>query len=328
MPFDYSSKVVSADLHTHLLEKKVNPIKWWYRVIELGLNAVAITEHSNLKPAKAFDLLNKIKPDNILLIPGMEVNTTAGHVLLYSEDERIYDLKGLNAKKVDFGNVLGLAQDNSLTMSFSHPFGFDYDSAGYVIGTGKLVKLLRKNDLGIESYTGMIGNLSNFLYESNWVKRPVRFFSYLEKNVVAKKTGLSRIAKKVHSRIEKQTFDIVMRCFKAVELGSEAKFITAGSDAHSADRIGTGMMKLKIKEGAELSNELFLSELKDKENILWAGPLIIETMPGVYKIVERSVKRKEALQGLKYVAKKIARPKLGLKKRVKAGVKRLLRRKK
>ncbi|MEW6294947.1 MAG: hypothetical protein AB1467_01470 [Candidatus Diapherotrites archaeon] len=327
MPFELLPKTISADLHTHLLEKKVNPIKWWYKVIELGLNAVAITEHSDMNPKKAFDLLNKIKPDNILLIPGMEVNTTAGHVLLYSEDERIYDLKSLNAKKVDFGNVLNLAQDNSLTMSFSHPFGFDYDSAGYVIGTGKLVKLLRKNDLGIECYTGMIGNLSNFLYESNWVKRPVRFFSYLEKNVVAKKTGLSRIAKKVHSKIERQTFDIVMRCFKAVELGSQAKFITAGSDAHSADRIGTGMMKMKSIE-AGLSNELFLSELKKKENIVWAGPLIIETMPGIYKIVERSVKRKEALQGLKYVAKKIARPKLGIKRKVKSGMKRLLRQKK
>ena len=71
----------TIDLHTHLLEKEVNPASYWKAAKEKKLDAVAITEHVYENPEKAYNLLLEKKPKGILLIPGMELGTDIGHVV-------------------------------------------------------------------------------------------------------------------------------------------------------------------------------------------------------------------------------------------------------
>ncbi|MBU1120584.1 hypothetical protein KJ660_01785 [Candidatus Micrarchaeota archaeon] len=305
-------RILSIDLHTHLIEKKISPIKFWYSAIQNKLNGVAITEHADCKPEKAFRLLNEIKPENLLLIPGMEINTNKGHLLAYAFDEGIYEVKKLTKKNISLEEVIDSAKENSFLLSFSHPYGFSYDSAGYVLGTGKLIKLLRREAIGVEIYNGMIAYLSDFLYDSNWIRRPYNFFGFLEKNFIAKKTGVWRVGEKVKKSLDKRRMDVVNRCLKAIELGKEASFITAGSDAHTEERIGAGIIKLRIEgEGVEG----VLENLKEKENLVWSGPLVKEISPGVYEKVVDPLRKKEIAQGIRYATKELVKKRIQRKKK-------------
>ena len=308
MEKEEEQKAVTVDMHTHLTEKKVNPKAYWKRVEEISLNAVAITEHADKKPFQAFKALEKIKPEGVLLIPGIEVNTDKGHLLAYSSNEQIYSVERLLEKYVPLEEAIALAKKENLILSFSHPWGYSYDSAAYFLGIENLERLIQKEGIGVETYNGMIGHLSNFLYKSGWVKRPFNFFSFLEKNVVSRKTGVWRIGKKMKEKLDKRRMDLINRCVLAVELGKKAEFITAGSDAHSADRVGTGIMKIGFgfeEFGEEISNEILLKQLKQKQNILWSGPLIKEISPGVFEMSDKSLKRKEMASGIRYATKSI-----------------------
>lgn len=307
-----NGRILSIDLHTHLIEKKTSPIKFWYRAIQNELNGIAITEHADCNPEKAFKLLNEIKPDNLLLIPGMEINTDKGHLLAYAFDEGIYGIKKLTKKNISLEEVIDSSKEDNFLLCFPHPYGFSYDSAGYVLGTRKLIKLLRKERIGIETYNGMIGYLSDFIYDSNWIRKPYNFFGFLEKNFIAKKTGVWRLGEKIKKSLDRRRRDVVNRCLKAIELGKEAKFITAGSDAHTEERIGAGIIKIRAYEG---NVEDVLDQLKKKENIVWAGPLVREVSPGIYEKVVDPLKRKEIAQGIRYATKELVKKKISRSRR-------------
>ncbi len=294
--------LITIDLHTHLNEKNTIPSEYWKRVKLIGLNAVAITEHNYCNPRDAFEKLNKIKPEDVVLIPGIELDTDAGHALVYAKDESLYDEIELFETKVDIERVMEIIKEKNFFLSFSHPYGYENDSVCFLKGTAAAKKLIRKNQCGVEIYNGMISHLSNFLYDSQWIAKPINFFSFLEKNMVSKKIGLGKVGVKIKDSLDSKRQDILMRCIKSIELGKEAGFITAGSDAHSAERIGTGIMKIKFKK--ELTEENILESLKQKENIEWSGPLIVETRKGVYEKVDEPLKGKEIVQGVKYITTK------------------------
>jgi histidinol phosphatase-like PHP family hydrolase len=294
--------IITIDLHTHLNEKEVNPVDYWKRVMKIGLNAVAITEHNSCDPKGAFEKLNKNKPENIVLIPGMELNTSVGHTLVYAEDEKMYEEIEFYEDGVEIERVLEIVKEKGFYLSFAHPYGYEHDSICFMTGEIKAKKLIKKNQCGVEIYNGMISHLSNFLYDSQWVTKPFNFMSFLEKNLISRKIGLGIVGKKLKNSFDSKREDIIMRCIKSVELGNDSGFVTAGSDAHSADRIGLGIMKIKFEK--ELNPKNILESLKQKENIVWSGPLVEETEKGVYKKVEDPIKRKEIVQGLKYVTTK------------------------
>lgn len=295
-------RVITFDLHTHLNEKNVLAFDYWKRVKEIGLDAVAITEHNSCDPKGAFDRLNKTKPENVLLIPGIEVNTSVGHALVYAANESLYEEIELLEDRADIERVLEIVKEKGFYFSFAHPFGYEQDSVCFLAGETKAKKLILKHGCGVEIYNGMISHLSNFLYDSKWVTKPFNFMSFLEKNFVSRKIGLGRVGGRLKKSFDVKREDIIMRCIKSIELGNLAEFITVGSDAHSAERIGTGIMKMKIEK--ELTAENILKELKKKENIVWSGPLIKETEKGVYEKVDFKLKRMEIAQGLQYVTQK------------------------
>ncbi len=299
-------KTYTFDLHSHVNENKVTAKDYFERCVDVGIDVIAITEHADIQPKLAFEKIQHSVPQNILLIPGSELNCEYGHLLAYGKSIEFYELADLFEKNVKFERCLDIAKDAGLLLSISHPWGFNSDSFGYTLGFEKLEELVNEKNVGVEIYNGMIGSLSNYIFEANWVKKPVSFLDFFEKNRVARKTGISRLSNKIKTKITNQQREMVERCSKAIELAQYAKFVTAGSDAHSAYRLGEGIMKIK-SDTQKLTNENVLNEIKKKENIIWSGPLVIEKSPGVYARADKPFNKKEMFQAVKYATKSFVR---------------------
>lgn len=298
-------KTLNADLHTHAIEKDTKASAYWKRVLEIGLDAVAITEHAEHNPKEAYERIAAEKPEGVLLIPGIELKTSIGHVIAYGKDEGIYEIPELLEIGLPIERAIEIAKENGLLLSIAHPWGFSHDSAAYLIGRKKLEQIVERNYIGVETYDGMIGSLYRYVMESGWIKKPLKFFSFLERNRVARRIAIGKIGAKMRKKIDAKSSELVNRCVAPIELGEKAAFITAGSDAHSAERIGCGMIRLRVNETGEITNEFLLSALQDKRNVIWAGPLMKELKENIYEPAVEPLHRKEILQGLKYATKSI-----------------------
>ena len=291
---------LAIDFHTHLLEKGVKPKAYWKAVKARKLGAIAITEHSYEKPGLAYEMLFEEKPKGIALIPGMEITSEAGHMLVLGKDQGIYDLEKLFGKKVLVKDALELAKKHGFVLSISHPWGFSNDSAAFILGEKKLNALVEKKKIGVEAFNGMFGNIGSFFYSTNWVKKPMNFFDFLEKSRIGRKTRLSRLGAKGKEKLDRKGREIIERGIKPFELAQKAAFITAGSDAHSPQAIGSGIVKLEVKGKAV--PEGILEALQDKGNVKWAGPYIRETKQGI-AFDRITFRKKDVLSGIKYAAK-------------------------
>jgi len=289
-----NKKMFLADLHTHLNEKKIDPEKWWEAVKEKKLSVVAITEHTEYNPESAYRKAAATKPEGILLIPGMEAKTNAGHLLIYAENDSLYKIKELQKINVPIEIALGLARENHFTVSFSHPFGYKFDSVCQIIGEEKAKRLIKKYGAGTEYYNGMLGSANSLVFGSQWVKKLYNFFDFMEKSRAGKATLLSRKSGKMRAKLEKISLETIDRVRKSILFSQNAPFITVGSDAHYPRTIGTAVLALKKKPK---NAKDFFGALKKKE-ILWAGPNIYTQEP-----VDR-LRKKEMLEGLKYLTKK------------------------
>jgi len=312
---------LTFDLHTHLFEKEIHPEVYWKWVKKKKIDVIAITEHIEEKPKMAFELLMEKKPSNIVLLPGVELNTSIGHVLAIGKDAGIYGIKEFMQKGLDMKRAIELAKEHNVLLSISHPWGFSYDSASYIIGEKKLEKIVEKGCIGVEAFNGMMGSVGNFVYGTNWVRKPLNFFDFLEKNRVARKTRLSKIGKKLRKKIDKKSREVIERCAKPIELGEKAAFITAGSDAHSASRIGSGIMKIESNE-KKVDAAKALELIAKKQNVVWAGPFVEERADGSYKVVKESPNKMEVIAGFRYATIRKGGKKLGklgskIKKKIK-----------
>ena len=306
-------KAVTMDLHTHLLEKNVSPASYWKQALERKLDAVAITEHAEISPEKAFKKVWEKKPKACVLLPGAELFTDIGHVLVLADSEELYKEKKLFEKYVPLKKALHIARGSGWLLSIAHPWGFSQDSAAYIAGEKKLNKIVEKNGIGVEAYNGMIGNLSSLVYDTNWLKKPLNFFDFLEKSRVARKVKLDRIGTKMKSKIEYRVHDVIERNGKTLELGYKADFLTAGSDAHSCKRIGSGIIKLRMGSG-RITPAGILKALQEKENVLWAGPYVKKVGEDRYVMLDDPVKKIELLQGMKYATHKVISREAGIAK--------------
>ncbi len=302
-------KTYTLDMHTHLLEKKTKPKAYWKRVTEIGLSGVAITEHADCKPERAYRALLEEKPENAVLIAGIEINTAHGHMLSYADDERVYGMREFFKKGVSLEETIDAAKGSGILLSVAHPWGYSHDSMAYLYGVSELEDLVVDEGLGVEAYNGMIGHLSDFIYGSGWIKRPLNFCDFLENNRIARKVGMARLGRKIKNKINEKTMEIIIRCANAVELADKASFVTAGSDAHSPERIGSGIIKIKTEKDCGSAAET-LKELQQKDKVVWSGPLVRELPGRVYEKVSEKLRRKEMLQGLKYIAKRAVRRKV------------------
>ncbi len=311
-------KHILVDLHTHLNEKKVNPKDWWEAVEEKKLSVIAITEHVEYNPREAYEKLLKIKPNSILLIPGMEARTTAGHLLIYGEDKSVYNIAKLQEVNIPIKDALEIIKENNLVASFAHPYGYKSDSTCHTLGAEKSKELIKKYKIGSEYYNGMLGSANNFIFGTQWIKKLYNFFDFVSKSKKAEKLGIENKSKKMKNKLEKISEETLSRVTNAIEFSSNSAYITVGSDAHYPRVIGTAIIELKRKPR---NNKDFLSMLRKKQ-ILWAGPNIYSKDP------VDNLKKKELLQGLKYITKKKLKNKLKRKRKNKKSNKKTKKEKK
>ncbi len=297
---------VLADLHTHLNEKKIKPINWWKAAKEKKLSIVAITEHSNYKPKEAYLKLKKIQPKEIMLIAGMEAKTSAGDLLIFAEDERLYDFLELQKKDINIEKALTIIKENNLLVSFPHPYGYKTDSACEVIGEEKTKQLMKKFGVGVEYYNGMLASANELLFGRKFVKGIYGALDFVGTNKATKALLIDKTTNYPQKKIEKLAVSTLEKVRKGMLLGEEAQFITVGSDAHYPNAIGTAIIEMKRKPKNEKD---FLNMIKNKE-ILWKGPNIYSKNP------VDIIGKKEMIEGLTYLAKKNVFKKRNLGKKI------------
>ena len=223
---------ILADLHNHLNEKKVEPSDWWRAVKKRKLSVIAITEHSYCEPKDAYLRLKEIQPEGIILIPGVEAKTSAGDLLVYGEDESIYNVKEIMTKGVNVKTALLAVKKHKLTASFAHPHGFKADSICEALGEKKALELVKKYNVGVEYYNGMLGSANQLLFGRKWVKRFFKLLEYMDKNKATSKLHINWPTHKAKTKLEKIANETLERVKQGMGFALKAEFITAGSDAH------------------------------------------------------------------------------------------------
>lgn len=285
---------ILADLHIHLNEKKIEPAEWWAAVKKRKLSVVAITEHSYYKPKEAYLKLKAIQPKGILLIPGVEAKTSAGDLLVYGADEKVYDAKEILKKGVNIEKALAEAKKMGLIASFAHPYGFKLDSVCEAIGERKALKLLKKYKTGVEYYNGMLASANQLLFGRKWVKKFFGMLEFMDKNKATRKLRINWPTHKAKNRLESAAEHTLERVRLGMLFAKNAKFITVGSDAHYPRAIGSSVLELKKRP----KNEKDFLKMLVKKQTTWAGPNVY-----LHEPVDR-VGRKEIWEGLVYLTKK------------------------
>ncbi len=289
--------MLSLDLHTHLVEKRTNPKKFWHYALQKNINSVAITEHIEYDARKAYCLLLQHKPKNMSLIPGLELNTEIGHIVCLKETPELYDIEELFQPNLPLSNLLKLKKKENLVLSIAHPYGFELDSAGYRTSEKTIYSLFRKG-VGVEAFSGHLAIATQFFFTSKWFKKTKNFFTYLEQNKLMQKIKLSSAAHSFKEKLNSPSENLSDRINKTMLLSEKAPFLTAGSDAHSAERVGDVVLKINSKNNVSD----ILKNIQNKKKTIWFGPNI-EEKNGKYKIEVKGPTKKEILQGSAYALK-------------------------
>jgi hypothetical protein len=299
----------NLDLHTHLRKTRESPKRYWNQVIENNLLGTAITEYNDCNPKKAyFDLLAR-KPKDKVLIPGMKIMSDCGEVLVYSSDDDIYNYSILYEDNVSLKRLIDFCSKKNYLITIAHPFGSIKNSATYIMGLPKLEKLISEKNIGVEAYTGILGYLSYYMYDSFFLRTLRRLFNYFELHKFFNIIGVNKISDKVTKKIDQKSYDVVFKFSAAIKLAQKAKYVTAGSGSYYVDRIGNGVLTIDIPSQKSFFEEMdtkkqieyVLDKIKSKK-IIAVGP------PGKYTedLFIRSTARKtkiKAYNDLMYLTK-------------------------
>lgn len=208
---------IKADYHFHpnlpadekKAARKISAIYKKFR--ELEISAIIITEHVYKNSERAYHLMKKYEPKEIKIFPGMEYVTKENiDIIIFSEDEKIYQYKELFPFKLSYEEVLEFISKNKNIFSFvTHPFTLGRTSILDKKGLDFTKKAIDK--LGaVEAYYGVFSQLKIVLN-----------LPFLKK-IFSKK--LERIGN--NENLPAQLYS------------SKIKFLAAGSDAHYVWEIG------------------------------------------------------------------------------------------
>jgi len=116
-------KGIKLDLHVHSIysgDSLIKPRDLLIYSKKIGLDGFAITDHDSMK---AYNVLKKYPESNdLLIIPGMEIETNIGEVLALFIDKEI------DCKDNDFFTIANKIKDNNGVIVIPHPFDFLRDN--------------------------------------------------------------------------------------------------------------------------------------------------------------------------------------------------------
>jgi len=114
-------KEFRIDLHVHSLfsgESPTTPEEIVDSAIRKGLDGVCITEHGSLYASAPFE---KFRKSGLVILRGVEVSTSAGHMLVYGVDEVQWNDWGLN-QTVDAQELVTRAKELGGIAVVAHPW--------------------------------------------------------------------------------------------------------------------------------------------------------------------------------------------------------------
>jgi hypothetical protein len=297
----------SLDLNTSLESPKLAK-EYWDEVEKKGLLGCAITEKADNNPKGCYLELLKYKPIDKILIPGITVNTNYGEVLVYSYSSDFYDYGLFYEDNVSLKRLCDFCNKKKYLVSIAHPFGLISNSATYLMGLNKLEKFIKKNNVGVETFNGVIGYLSYYMYDSFFLRKLRQLLEFFEFHEFFRIIGLGWISKKITHKIDQKSYDMVYKFAAGIKLGKIAKFITAGSGCPVIDRIGSGVLILDLpKKILEIEDEQI--KVKQILNRIYNKKIKAVGPPGNYtnELFERSTHRitkKKAYDDLMFLTKR------------------------
>ena len=161
-----------------------------------------------------------------MLIAGMEARTSAGDLLIFCEDEKIYDVIELQEKGIDIEKALTIIKENNFVASFPHPYGYKYDSVCEIIGEEKTKQLMKKFGVGVEYYNGMLGSANELLFGRKFTNKIYTALNFVENKV----TTTLKINKTTNypRKLEALAISTLDKVRKGMILGEKANFRTVG----------------------------------------------------------------------------------------------------
>lgn len=105
---------MKVDLHVHTTasDGKIKPEEIIERAREKGLDCIAVTDHDTMDGYRKAK--ETVPDDGFLLIPGIEVSTEKGHILVLGTEKE--------PKTKDFEELLEFAEENNAITVGAHPF--------------------------------------------------------------------------------------------------------------------------------------------------------------------------------------------------------------
>lgn len=185
--------------------------KWWQEFQKFGVNVVISTEHCYKNPERAFSFLEKARPKDCYVFPGVEYLTKEGvDIVIFSHSPDFYKYEELVPFKLSYEEVIDFVGKKGLLSFVTHPYTLGLTSVIKKIGKEDYLKF--SNQLGaIEIANGSFDNLYLFLNKS-----------FLKIFFKGKTEKIKKIKKVPES-----------------DYPERIKFLSAGSDAHHFEEIGT-----------------------------------------------------------------------------------------
>jgi hypothetical protein len=114
---------IKLDLHLHSIysgDSLIKPRELLRYVKKIGLDGFAITDHNTFKAYKVLTQYPESK--NLIIIPGMEIETDIGEVLALFIDE------GIDCTNNEFFHIVSKIRENNGLIVIPHPFDFLRDN--------------------------------------------------------------------------------------------------------------------------------------------------------------------------------------------------------
>ena len=252
--------------------------KYWEKLKEAGINVLLSTEHVYKNPKRAYEFLDKFKPENTYVIPGMEYVTKEGvDIIIFSRDKSIYDYEELFPLKMTLDETIDFVKNhNDLYIFVTHP---------YLKSKTGIVK-----NLGFSRFIDLINEVRAVeVVSGNALKQKI-FKIYIEIFFKKKKKGdLLRIY------LPNNEFYIERKEFYLKDLD----FIAVGSDSHQFGEVGNCLI-LEYNESEDIFEKVINSKkgkifVRPRQHTIYSlikAPIIIGSEALIKKLYKFKIIRK------------------------------------
>ncbi|MBT4935599.1 hypothetical protein HOL21_02640 [Candidatus Woesearchaeota archaeon] len=185
--------------------------KRWNELKEKNVTVVISTEHAYKNPERAYKFMQKTKPENCFLFPGVEYVTKENvDLIIFSDNERIYTHKELEPFTMTLQQTVDFVSKNNLYCSVPHP---------HTLGLTSILK--KKGVKEYQKYAALFGavEISNTAFENLRLLFSLPILRWFSKKKIISCDKTSVLPKEDYP--QKYTF------------------LTAGSDAHFYGEAGT-----------------------------------------------------------------------------------------